>query len=149
MVTGADNTQQTTGLACQQNGLADYKGNYVVASQGFLKGPKYYQPYGAVGPVTITSDTFNGFTDYTSQDPTLQQTAPTPFDNYPNVPLNGTENSSTGLITLSGLTSLNFSYSAGFGYYPIDANRVLAIDLDQNSTGFLILENSSQLQSTH
>jgi hypothetical protein len=143
---GADNIQQTTGLAYQQNGLADYEGSYAIASQGFLNGD-YYQPYGAVGPVTITSDTFNGFTDYTSQDPNLQKNAPTPFDNYPNTPLNGLENNSTGLITLSGLNSLNFSYSGGFGYYPIDANRVLGIDLDQNSTGFLILENTSQLQS--
>jgi hypothetical protein len=147
LILGADNIQQTTGLAYQQNGLADYEGSYAIASQGFLAGPTYYQPYGAVGPVTITSDTFNGFTDYTSQDPSLQQNGPTTFDNYPNVPLNGQENNSTGLITLSGLTSLDFSYSAGFGYYPIDANRVLAIDLDQNSTGFLILENTSQVQS--
>jgi hypothetical protein len=147
VILGADNIQQTTGLAYQQNGLADYEGSYAIASQGFLAGPNYEQPYGAVGPVTITSDTFNGFTDYTSQDPNLQQNGPTPFDNYPNVPLNGLENNSTGLITLSGLTSLDFSYSAGFGYYPIDANRVLAIDLDQNSTGFLILENSSQVQA--
>jgi len=147
VIMGADNIQQTTGLAYQQNGLADYEGSYAIASQGFLNGPNYEQPYSAVGPVTITSDTFNGFTDYTSQDPNLQQNGPTPFDNYPNVPLNGLENNSTGLITLSGLTSLDFSYSAGFGYYPIDANRVLAIDLDQNSTGFLILENTSQVQS--
>ena len=147
VVLGADSIQQTTGLAYQQNGLADYEGSYAIASQGFLAGPNYYQPYGAVGHVTITSDTFNGFTDYTSQDPNLQPNGPTPFDNYPNVPLNGLENNSTGLMTLSGLTSLDFSYSAGFGYYPIDANRVLAIDLDQNSTGFLILENTSQVQS--
>ena len=147
VILGADNIQQTTGLAYQQNGLADYEGSYAIASQGFLAGLNYEQPYGAVGPVTITSDTFSGFTDYTSQDPNLQQNGPTPFDNYPNVPLNGLENNSTGLITLSGLTSLDFSYSAGFGYYPIDANRVLAIDLDQNSTGFLILENSSQVQA--
>ena len=147
MILGADNVQQTTGLAYQQNGLSDYEGSYAIASQGFLDGQNYEQPYGAVGPVTITSDTFNGFTDYTSQDPNPQPNGPTPFDNYPNVPLNGTENNSTGLITLSGLTSLDFTYSAGFGYYPIDANRVLAIDLDQNSTGFLILENSSQVQS--
>jgi len=149
VILGADNIQQTTGLAYLQNGLADYEGSYAIASQGFLNGPNYYQPYGAVGPVTITSDTFNGFTDYTSQDQNLQRNAPTPFDNYPNTPLNGLENNSTGVITLSGLNSLDFSYSGGFGYYPIDANRVLAIDLDQNSTGFLILENTTQVQSNH
>jgi hypothetical protein len=147
VILGADNIQQTTGLAYQQNGLADYEGSYAIASQGFLAGPAYYQPYGAVGPVTITSDTFNGFTDYTSQDPNLQPNGPTPFDNYPNTPLNGLENTSKGLITLSGLNSLDFTHSGGFGYYPIDANRVLAIDLDQQSTGFLILESTSQLQS--
>jgi hypothetical protein len=147
VVLGADNIQQTTGLAYQQNGLADYEGSYAIASQGFLKGPGYYQPYGAVGPVTISSDNFNGFTDYTSQDPNLLLPAPTPFDNYTNVPLNGMENNSTGVMTLSGLNSLDFNYSGGFGYYPIDANRVLAIDLDANSTGFLILESTSQLQS--
>jgi hypothetical protein len=146
VILGADNIQQTTGLAYQQNGLSNYEGSYAIASQGFLNG-NYYQPYGAVGPVTITSDTFNGFTDYTSQDPNLQKNAPTPFDNYPSVPLNGLENNSTGVMTLSGLNSLDFSYSGGFGYYPIDANRVLAIDLDKNSTGFLILESTSQLQS--
>jgi hypothetical protein len=147
VILGADNIQQTTGLAYRQNGLADYEGSYAIAAQGFLAGPNYEQPYGAVGPVTITSDTFNGFTDYTSQDPNLQPNGPTPFDNYANVPLNGQENNSTGLITLSGLNSLNFGYSGGFGYYPIDSNRVLAIDLDQNSTGFLILESTSQVQS--
>jgi hypothetical protein len=147
VIMGADNIQQTSGLAYQQNGLADYEGSYAIASQGFLDGPAYEQPYGAVGPVTISSDTFNGFTDYTSQDPNLQQNGPTPFDNYSNVPLTGTENNSTGLMTLSGLNSLDFSYSGGFGYYPIDANRVLAIDLDKQSTGFLMLESTSQLQS--
>jgi hypothetical protein len=147
VILGADNIQQTTGLAYQQNGIADYEGSYAIASQGFLDGPNYYQPYGAVGPVTIASDNFNGFTDYTSQDQNLQKNAPTPFDNYPNTPLNGLENNSTGLMTLSGLNSLDFNYSGGFGYYPIDANRVLAIDLDQNSTGFLILESTGQLQS--
>ena len=149
VILGADNIQQTTGLAYRQNGLSDYEGSYAIAAQGFLAGPNYEQPYGAVGPVTITSDSFNGFADYTSQDPNLQPNGPTPFDNYPNVPLNGQENNSTGLITLSGLNSNNFGNSGGFGYYPIDANRVLAIDLDEYSTGFLMLESTSQLQSTH
>jgi hypothetical protein len=62
---GADNIQQTSGLAYLQNGLSDYEGSYAIASQGFLAGQNYEQPYGAAGPVTITSDSFNGFTDYT------------------------------------------------------------------------------------
>jgi hypothetical protein len=150
VIISADNIQQTSGLAYQQNGLSDYEGSYAIAAQGFLNGPNYEQPYGAVGPVTISSDSFNGFTDYTSQDQNLQPSPmPTPFDNYANTPLNGQENNVTGLLTLSGLNSLDFGYSGGFGYYPIDANRVLAIDLDKYSTGFLILESTSQPQSTH
>jgi hypothetical protein len=144
---GADNIQQTTGLAYQQNALSDYEGNFAVAVQGFLNGQDYLQPFGAVGPVTITSDTFNGFTDYTSQDPNLQPTGPTPFDNYPNTPLNGLEDTSTGLLNLSGLNSLGFSRTSGFGYYPIDSNRELAIDLDNYGLGVLMLESTSQVQS--
>ena len=144
---GADNIQQTTGLAYLQNGLSDYEGNYAVAVQGFLNGPVYLQPFGAIGPVTISSDSFNGFTDYTSQDPALRYPLLTPFDTYSNTPLNGLEDTSAGLLNLSGLNSLDFSRTNGFGYYPIDSNRVLAIDLDNYGLGVLMLESTSQLQS--
>ncbi len=37
---GADQIEQTTGLAYLQNGLADYEGSYAIAVQGFLNGPQ-------------------------------------------------------------------------------------------------------------
>jgi hypothetical protein len=144
---GADNIQQTTGLAYRQNGLADYEGSFAIAVQGFLNGPNYEQPYAAVGPVTISADGFDGYTDYTSQDQALRYPLPTPFDNYAGTPLTGLENTSNGLLNLTGLNSLGFSQPGGFGYYPIDSNRVLAIEVDHNGIGFLMLEGTSPGQS--
>jgi hypothetical protein len=148
LVLGADNIQQTTGLAHQQDGWRTTKVVLRRAVQGFLNGPNYDQPYGAVGPVTISSDAFNGFTDYTSQHPVLEPfPLPTPFDTYPNTPLTGLENNSTGLLNLTGLNSLGFSQPSAFGYYPIDGNRVLAIEVDHNGLGLLMLESTSQAQA--
>jgi len=111
--------------------------------QEFLNGPQYEQPYGAVGPVTISSDGFEGSTNYTSQDPALRYSEWTPFDNYSSVPLNGYEDHSTGQLNLSGLNSLGFDQSGSYGYYPIDGNRVLAIQQDDVGMGLLILEATS------
>ena len=130
----------------KQNGLSDDEGNYAIAVQGFLNGQNYEQPYGAAGPVTVSSDNFSGFTDYTSQDPNLlPQPQPTPFDTYADTQLSGTENNANGEFNLNGLNSLG--YSSAFGYYPIDGNRVLAIEVDGNGLGLLMLESTSQLQS--
>jgi hypothetical protein len=144
---GNDEVQETTGLAYRQNGASDYEGTYAINVQGFLNGPQYEQPYGAVGPVTISSDGFDGYTNYTSQDPTLRYPEWTPFDNYSSVPLNGYEDSSKGLLNLSGLNSLGFDQSGSFGYYPIDANRVLAIQVDDGGMGLLILEATNPAAS--
>ena len=148
LVLGADNIQQTGGLAYLQNGLSDYEGDYAISVRGFLNGPNYEQPYGAVGPVTITSDNMAGTTEYTSQDLNLRPSpAPTPFDNYSSVSLTGVEDMTNGLFHLNGLNSLSFSGSSGFGIYPVDGNRVLAIEVDDGATGVLMLENTSELQS--
>jgi hypothetical protein len=141
---GADPVEQTTGLAYQQNGLSDYEGNYAVAVQGFLNGNEYEQPFGAVGPVTISSDNFSGYTDYTSQGPNLLAPLPTPFVTYPSAPLSGQEATSEGRYLLSGLNSNGFSQTSSFGFYPIDSNRVLAIEDDGNGMGVLLLEHQSQ-----
>ena len=86
LVAGADNIQQTGGLAYLQTGLSDYEGNYAINVRGFLNGPNYEQPYGAVGPVTVTTDIVSGTTEYTSQDSNLRPSPSlTPFDNYANV----------------------------------------------------------------
>jgi hypothetical protein len=148
LVLGADNIQQTGGLAYLQNGRSDYDGNYAINVRGFLNGPNYEQPYGAVGPVTIATDNITGSTEYTSQDLNLRPSpALTPFDNYANVSLTGTEDMTNGLFHLNGLNSLGFSGTSGFGIYPVDANRVLAIEVDDGATGILMLESTSQLQS--
>jgi hypothetical protein len=141
---GADPIEQTTGLAYQQNGLSDYEGNYAVAVQGFLNGNEYEQPFGAVGPVTISSDIFSGYTDYTSQGANLlTPPTPTPFVTYPNTPLSGQEANSQGRWLLTGLNSVGFSQTSSFGFYPIDGNRVLAIEDDGNAMGILMLENTN------
>jgi hypothetical protein len=148
LVLGADNIQQTGGLAYLQNGRSDYEGNYAINVRGFLNGPNYEQPYGAVGPVTIATDNITGSTEYTSQDLNLRPSpAPTPFDNYANVSLTSTEDMTNGLFHLNGLNSLGFSGTSGFGIYPVDKNRVLAIEVDDGATGILMLESTSQLQS--
>jgi hypothetical protein len=80
--------------------------------------------------VTIASDTFNGFTDYTVQGYTPNAA----------VPLTGTENSSTGVMTPTGLNATNFQMATGYGYYPVDSNRVIAIAVDEQQLGLLWLE---------
>jgi hypothetical protein len=148
LVLGADNIQQTGGLAYLQNGLSDYEGNYAINVRGFLNGPNYEQPYGAVGLVTIATDNTTGSTEYTSQDLNLRPSpALTPFDNYANVSLTGTEDMTNGLFHLNGLNSLSFNGPSSFGIYPVDGDRVLAIEVDDGATGILMLENTSQLQS--
>lgn len=145
---GADSIQETSGLAFAQNGLSDYEGTYALSGVGFLNGPTYEQPFGAVGPVTISNDNVSGFTDYTSQDQNLLSFAPTPFDTYSNTGVTGTE-SSSGLFQLTGLNSLSFIMSSSYAYYPIDKNRVMAIELDGNALSLLMFENSQQTTVTH
>lgn len=145
---GADNIQETSGLAFAQNGLSDYEGTYALSGVGFLNGPTYEQPFGAVGPVNISSDNVSGFTDYTSQDQNLLSFAPTPFDTYSNAGVSGTENSS-GVFQLTGLNSLSFSMSSNYAYYPIDGKRVMAIELDGNAMSLLMFENTQQTVASH
>ena len=139
LVLGIDGIQQTSGLAYQQNGLADYEGNYAIAVQGFLNGDNGEQAFGAAGPTTISSDVFNGSTDYTAQ----QDYVPAPFVTFANTPLTGLEDTSRGLLNLTGLNALSFTQPSAFGYYPIDNNRVLAVEVDGNGLGLLMLENAT------
>lgn len=98
--------------------------------------------------MSIATDNVTGSTEYTSQDPNLRPSpSPTPFDNYTSVNLTGTEDMTSGLFHLNGLNSPSFSGSSDFGIYPVDGNRVLAIEVDDGATGILMLENTSQLQS--
>jgi hypothetical protein len=151
MIIGADGVQQSSGLAYQQTAAPTYQGNYALAVQGSLYGPVLNNgevitlPYGAAGPVAINSNTITGFTDYTSQDANPPNFSP--FDTYSNATLSGQVNSpSTGSLGVTGLNSYTTGQAGQFGYYPIDSNRLLAIELDENAQGLLVMESSVQPQ---
>lgn len=127
---GADNLQDTAGVAYLKTATsADFEGNYALGGQGFLKNTGE-SGWGAAGPVAVSSDALKGFTDYTAQGATPS----------PNVALTGTENSSTGALSITGLNAVSFTTASGFAYYPIDSTRVLAIEVDGAQVGLLRLE---------
>jgi hypothetical protein len=130
---GVDDLQATAGLAYQQNAPpTDFEGSYAIAGQGYLNltGVPYF---GAVGPVTVNSDAFNGSTDYT-----IQATTPTS-----SVALTGTETNSTALLSLTGLNGAGFTTANSYAYYSIDSRRVVAIEIDGQYLGLLQLEGVS------
>jgi hypothetical protein len=70
-----------------------------------------------------------GFSDYTLQN------ANGTFTATPNVALSGGESSDEGLLRLFGLNAGDFQLESNFGYYPIDANRVIAIQVNGHQSG--------------
>jgi hypothetical protein len=133
---GVDSTQLTSGMAyLQTTGNFPGPGNSVLLAQGFVPvSATAIANWSAAGPITLTATTppaanaFTGFVDYN-----LQGGAP-----VTNVTLNATVDSSNGVVTLGGLDPNN--QTDGFGYYPIDASRVLAIEVDGNQLGLLQIE---------
>jgi hypothetical protein len=84
---GVDNSQLNAGMAYQQTATsALFAGSYALSGQGFGVLTNSQPAWGAAGPVTVTSNSFTGFTDYTIQGGT------TPTSN---VSLTGTETSAT------------------------------------------------------
>jgi hypothetical protein len=143
LVLGVDPSQFTAGLSfLQQAPSSDYEGNFGLNSYGFSS-INNEPAWAAVGPVTVASDAFSGYTDYSIQ---TQQNATSAVTQ--GASLSGTENSSSGLFQFYGLavTSNNGSYApdpqqqSGFGYWPIDANRVIALELDGQQMGLIMLE---------
>jgi hypothetical protein len=131
---GVDGTQATEGLSYAQNTTSsDFEGNYALAGQGYLHTSGGVSVWGAVGPVTVKSDAVSGSTDYT-----IQGVTPTPA-----VSLTGTETSSTGLLSLTGLDGTSITTANSYSYYPIDSTRVLAIEIDGQTLGLLQLEGVS------
>ena len=137
---GVDSLQITSGLAyLQQAPSADFEGSYALNVYGFSS-INNEPAWSAVGPVTVASDAFSGYTDYS-----VQNAANTASVVTPGVPLSGSENSSIGFFTLTGLNAANPQTQSGFGYYPIDNRRVIAIELDNQQTndpqmGLMMLE---------
>jgi hypothetical protein len=135
LVLGVDQNQQTAGPAYLQNAPADFEGSYALGALGF--GNFSAAPaWSAVGAVTVSGDSFSGFTDYSVQNGQNSMSTVTS-----GVGLSGSENSSTGLLTLYGLSAgQNPQAQSGFGYYPIDNRRVLAIEIDSQQSGLMMLE---------
>lgn len=130
IVMGVDSFQTTEGLAYAQTGAQPTGGAMAVASQGVLGSGN---PWSAVGPLTLAIGSFTGWTDY-NNDGSPQ----------PTVALSGSFNASNGTLRFTGLNAPDFTVSTGWGYYPIDANRLLAIEVDGQALGLLTLEAVSQ-----
>ena len=127
---GVDGNEATAGAAYLQTGGSINAGNYAIGAQGYANVTG--QPFwAAVGPVAIDSGgNLTGSTDY-------NVLGATPL---PDVVLTGTTNTSQRLFAIAGLNSLSFSGTDEFGYFPIDASRVLAIEVDSGQLGLFILE---------
>ena len=140
---GVDSTQATSGLAYLQTApSAEFEGDYALNVFGIAaieNGPAW----SGVGPVTVASDSFTGFTDYSVQDANNATSGVTS-----DAPLAGSEDSSTGLLQLQGLIAVSGQNApdpqanAGFGYYPIDGTRVIAIEVDAQQMGLMMLEGT-------
>jgi hypothetical protein len=133
---GVDTTQVTWGPAYQQNAPSgDFEGSYALSAYGF--GNFNMLPaWTAIGPATVASDMFSGHTDMSVQNSTNSASAVSP-----GLALSGSETSSSGQLNLNGLSStLSPQAQSSFGYFPIDSQRVLALELDSQQTGLMMLE---------
>jgi hypothetical protein len=122
----------------QQASSADFEGAFAFTAQGFwTAGPAAYPAWSAAGVMSIATESVSGFSDFTLQN------AYGSFVPTPNVALSGTENSATGVLVLNGLNAASFQSASTYGYYPIDAQRLIAIEVDAHKTGqqgLLLLE---------
>ena len=128
---GVDASEVTGAMAYAQNvASGDFEGAYAFAAQGFWTASvTTYPAWSAAGITSISADSVAGFSDYTMQN------ADGSFAATPNVALSGGESSDEGLLRLFGLNAGAFQTESNFGYYPIDANRVIAIQVNGHQTG--------------
>jgi hypothetical protein len=134
LVLGADGVETSAGPAYLQTATSSsFSGQYAMNGLGYAN-TAGAPLWGAVGPLKIdTAANITGAVDYSSQ-----IAAPVSA-----VTLSGSEDSSNGVLRLSGLNALNPQTQNGFGYYPIDAQRVLAIEVDGKQLGLLLLEQTA------
>jgi len=91
----------------------------------------------------VALDSFSGYTDYS-----VQNAANTNSLVTSGAPLSGSESSSTGQLTLYGLVAQsgqaapNPQAASSFGYWVIDNRRVIAIELDGQQSGVMMLEGT-------
>jgi hypothetical protein len=133
---GTDTIEGSAGPGYQQTaGQQIAAGKYVIGAQGFAATQS--QPgWAAVGPVTLDNSlNWTGFTDYNV------------FGGTPaaNVALSGTTDSKNASFSITGLNAVNPPPTTPqFAYWPIDASRVLAIELDGGQSGSFLLEAVTQ-----
>lgn len=125
IVMGIDSFQTTEGLAYSQVATQPLAGPLALSVQGLLPNGN---PWSAVGMVTLSSGSFSGATDFNNDGVLLSA-----------VGLSGAV-SSNGTFQFTGLKATDFSESTGWGYYPIDNSRTLAIEIDGQALGLLLLE---------
>jgi hypothetical protein len=114
----------------QQASNADYEGAFAFTAQGFWTASLVaYPAWSAAGVMSISNGSASGFSDFTVQN------ADGSFVPTPNVALSGSETSATGVLALYGLNAASFQSESAYGYYPIDAHRLIAIEVDGHQTG--------------
>ena len=132
---GADINEVTTGPAYLKTAAAtnDFEGPYALSGSGILNDTNL-DAWGAVGPVTLTSDKLTGTADYNAQGTTPVSATP----------VTATENSTNAsTLTVTGLDSTAFTTGRLYTYFPIDGKRVFAIETDGAQLGILALESTS------
>jgi hypothetical protein len=131
LVLGADGLETSAGPAFLQTASgAVFSGRYALSAQGYANAPGVPW-WAAVGPLNIdTTGSIAGNVDYSLQGAASQ----------PAAALTGSEDPTRGVLHLTGLNASSPQTQAGFGYYPIDSRRVLAIEVDGQQLGLLLLE---------
>jgi hypothetical protein len=134
LVMGADGIETTEGPAYLQTATSSsFSGQYAMTGLGYANSAGA-PLWGAVGPLQIdTAFNITGTVDYSSQ-----IAAPLSA-----VTVGGSEDSSNGVLHLSGLNAQTPQAQSGFGYYPIDTQRVLAVEVDGKQLGLLLLEQAT------
>ena len=130
LIMGLDSQDSSAGLAFQQNASsADLDGTYAISAQGVVHANDS-PVWGAVGQAIFSSGDVDGSTDYT-----VQGADPTPA-----VPLSGSGDSQSGILSLAGLNSQSPDAPEDFQYFPIDDNRTLAVEVAGQQLGLVWLE---------
>lgn len=127
LLIGVDQFQVTEGMAYAQMSGASLSGSYALSAIGTNSAGTY----SAVGPVGVSAGAFSGTTDYNNDGLPVSAVA-----------LGGSQNTSNGELQLTGLSG-DTTTGSTWGYYPIDASRTLAIEVDGQQLGLMMLEQQS------
>ncbi len=137
---GVDGNQVSEGPSfLQQAPGSSYQGAYAIAPQGILDVQGNPVAWGSVGPMTVTLGNISGFSDYNALGATPTSS----------VTLGGTEDSTNGLFHITGLNGSDLNYLTGWGYYPVDANRVILVETDKNAVSTMMLESNGTIANSN